>query len=83
MDARRQPGPIGTQPAATPDSDRDPAADVAGQRAGSDRFGTVTLANGWENANVASPGCAKYPSTKMSISPKSDERRGRRPAAAG
>ena len=29
----------------------------------------VTLANGWENAKVASPWWANRPSTKMSTSP--------------
>ena len=37
--------------------------------AGRVRFGTVTLANGWENAKVASPWCAFSPRTKMSTSP--------------
>ena len=37
--------------------------------AGRERFGTVTLANGWENAKVASPWCEFSPRTKMFTSP--------------
>jgi len=37
--------------------------------AGRVRFGKITLANGWENANVASPWCEFSPRTKMFTSP--------------
>src|ERR1700722_6667938 len=70
MHARRSHLLIGTNARAAPIAIDIPPHTSQVTRAAMLRFGTVTLANGWEKANVESPAWEKYPSTKMSMSPK-------------
>src|SRR5581483_5775909 len=70
MLTRRHRVGIGTNartPASTSDAAPQPRQVTS---AGSCRFGTETLANGWEKAKLASPLCANRPNTRMSTRPK-------------
>src|SRR5260370_18028762 len=69
MHDRRSHLPIGTNARATAIAIDIPPHTSQVTRAAMLRFGTVTLANAEEKANVASPAWEKYPSTKMSMSP--------------
>ena len=70
LDPAPSPGNGSTTAQATPISDRDRAEHVAHRpRRAAAGSGTCTLPPDWANANVASPGLANRPNSRMSIRP--------------